>query len=68
MFQYGVLLGLVIILQIAAGVLVVVFREDFSDELESEMQKQVATEYTDDADDAITAAWNALQVEVTGTP
>ena len=57
-------MGLIVVLQIAAGVLVVVFNEELGDELEAEMSEQVKYHVTNDTEDPLTAAWNVVQVEV----
>ena len=62
--QYAILLGLVFLLQIASGVVAVLFREEFTEGLEEEMARQAYEEVDTDPDHPITAAWNAMQVTV----
>ena len=56
-----------VILQIAAGALAVAFRDDLGENLKAEMRTQVNKHVTRNNADPITAAWNALQVEVRST-
>ena len=53
-----------VILQIAAGALAIVFRDELGEELENEMSTQVNKHVTRNNEDPITAAWNSLQVTV----
>ena len=53
-----------VILQISAGALAVAFRDDLGDNLKTEMSTQVNQYVTRNNAVPITAAWNALQVEV----
>ena len=62
--QFAILLGIVVILQISAGALAVAFRDDLGENLKTEMRTQVNKHVTRNNDDPVTAAWNALQVEV----
>ena len=51
-------------MQIVAGVLFVVYKEDLGNELQDEMTTQVKGHVTNDVNEPLTAAWFTLQYEV----
>ena len=55
---------IIILLQITAGILVVVYKEELSTELEEDMVTQAKNHVTNDPSDPLTAAWFTMQYEV----
>ena len=66
MFQYATFLILIVIAEIAAAVLVFVFKDQLGSELETQMQTQAYQDVSaNPIKNEITKAWNAMQYEVT---